>query len=128
MRYERPPKATESDVQAEFYRRCRNAGLEIHLEYRVSGCRFDAVIVRGDHIVAIIECKPRVERRQKQAIIREESQRTRYGSFGVPVIWVRGLEDVEAGYAEVRRIIAVRSGGGWKRREGQSDVVHVAGL
>jgi hypothetical protein len=115
MIFRKPDVPSEGQVQGEFYRRCRNANIEIHLEYFGDGhCRFDGVIVRGNAIVAIIECKRDVPDK-RPAGKREESQRQRYGSFGVPVVWVRGMRGIEAAFAEVRRIIAARSGGGWRR-------------
>lgn len=114
MKYRRPTMPTEGQIQAEFYRKCRNNGIEIHLEYYDQGCRFDGVVVRGESVVAIIECKRQPKNKPRKPSTHEDSQRRRYGSFGVPLVWVRGLDDIERAYAEVRAIIAARSGGGWR--------------
>lgn len=116
MKYHKPAYPAESEVQAEFYRRCRNQEIEIHLEYRGDArCRFDCVIVRGGDIVCIVECKKTPQGAIPTNKRADAEQAARYGGFGVPLVYVRGLGDIERAYAEVRRIIAARSGGGWKK-------------
>ena len=122
MRYARPKSRSDTnevEVQAEFYRRCRNAGIECHLQYRVKGARFDCIIVRGDTIVAVVEVKGGQRVKPSAAGTKTERneryQDARYRAFSVPVVWVRGFDGIERGFAEVQRIIKARAGGGWQQ-------------
>ena len=92
-------------VVGEFYRRAADAGIDLTLGYKATArngrrCRFSAVITRGDEIVAIVACK-----RSRNAARRMTARRHRYESFGVPVIWVRGMDRVPAAVDAAKRLL-----------------------
>jgi ubiquinone/menaquinone biosynthesis C-methylase UbiE len=87
-----PRKVSEANVQAEFYRVCKEAGITCFLEYLSSwngtpGCRFDCVIVQNGLIKAIIEVKSRKR-------VKEPKKMKKYRIFGVPVLLVEGYESI----------------------------------
>lgn len=95
---------TSTHVLAEFYRRAQDAGLEVWCghqarNYQGRKCRFSAVIVVAKQIVAIVACKS-----SPNAARRVTRQRSRYESFGLPVVWVRGLDAIPAALLEAKRI------------------------
>ena len=66
MNFIKPKRMPEAVIQAELYRRLRNKGVRICLEYtakckigRSGIVRLDAVIVKDDEVIASIECKSR---------------------------------------------------------------------
>lgn len=106
------PRVNDTTVQCEFYRRARNRGLDVYVEYashapsdadpdvfyrrkrsgRVASCRFDVVVVDANEVIAIIECK---------SIPVDPScgislQRKRYASYDVPFFVVTGLDEIDA--------------------------------
>lgn len=104
MIFKPPPSFTSTQVLAEFYRRARNAEIEIFLDYESRTntgrkCRFNAVVVKGDRILAIVACK-----RSPNAARGTTRQKTRYESFGVPVIWVRGMDRVQTAVEAAKRL------------------------
>lgn len=100
-----PAVFTSGHVLAEFYRRARNVNIEVFIDYEGrtkfgKKCRFNGVLVVGKEIVAIVVCK-----RSPNAARGPTRQRTRYESFGVPVIIVRGMDRIPAAVEEARKIV-----------------------
>lgn len=84
MKFIRPKRLPEANIQAEFYHRCRLLGLRLCLEYKYEHCRFDAVMLDNkDNIYAIIEFKSRIK-----PIIGDYNtkQIKKYQQYGIPII------------------------------------------
>lgn len=97
MKFIKPRKLAEANIQAELYHRCREMGISCYLEYRVKmgmrTCRFDVVIMdKFGEIKMIIEVKSYVRDREPN---RETKQIKRYSLFGVPVVLITKIEDIE---------------------------------
>lgn len=89
-----PRKISSANIQAEFYRRALANGWECYLEHRHQGCRFDAIIVKDGLVRFIIEAKkPRLRPRK---VPKKLKQIERYEEFGVPVLLVATMSDLEA--------------------------------
>ena len=51
-------KLPEANIQAEFYMQCKLNNINCMLEYKTSGCRFDAIVYNNNlKIVAAVEVK-----------------------------------------------------------------------
>ena len=84
MKFIRPKRLPEANIQAEFYHRCRLLGLRLCLEYKYEHSRFDAVMLDSDdNIYAIIEFKSRIK-----PIIGDYNtkQIKKYQQYGIPII------------------------------------------
>ena len=58
MKFVKPKKIPEANIQAEIYHFCRNNNIRVCLEYSYKHCRFDIVIINdNDDIVLYIETK-----------------------------------------------------------------------
>lgn len=84
MKFIKPKRIPEANIQAEFYHRCRGLGLRLCLEYKYEHCRFDAVMLDNeDNIYAIVEFKSRIK-----PIIGDYNtkQIKKYQQYGIPII------------------------------------------
>ena len=90
VKFIRPNRLHEANVQAEVYRQLRNNDIKCCLEYRIHcpkyNCivRADIVIIRDGLITAIIECKSRKSDKKPNYSGR---QYKKYKSIGIPVIY-----------------------------------------
>ncbi len=82
MRFILPPRLSEANIQAEFYRQCKDIGLDVYLEYKHEGSRFD-------EIKFIIEIK---SYKTQRAPKRNTKQIKRYESYKVPVLMITRME------------------------------------
>lgn len=96
----RYPSATT--VQCEVYRQLSNLGIQVEAEYKFNGCRFDLIVVKAGKIVAIIETKKTYV---KPGPPREGRQFKKYASFGIPLIYTIGLEQVANTIEEVKKLL-----------------------
>ncbi|MBA7682254.1 hypothetical protein ES703_90603 [subsurface metagenome] len=73
---------------------CRDANVNICLEYKHNDCRFDAVIYdKNNEILAIIEFKNRWGK-YANYVNTDTKQHKKYISYGIPVIYVLNFSDV----------------------------------
>ena len=91
LRWEAPKRLPEANILAEFYCQCKAAGLNCFLEHTYRGSRFDAVIIKDDFIVAIVEVKSYSNTRPPNT---ETKQFEKYRRFGVPLFWITRLSQV----------------------------------
>ncbi len=92
-----PGTVSEVNVQAEFYRQCKEAGLNIYLQYRYDGCIFDAIIYSDGEIKFIVEIKSsgpsRIPGNGKSRISATVARQIkRYASYDIPVLLIASLE------------------------------------
>lgn len=104
-----PKKLPESNIQAEFYLRCKQEGINCLLEYRVKGSRFDAIIYKGEEIICIIEVKNLSKSSLKRRLDgkRQYKQIERYKQYGIPVICIWDASFIEPAIAEVKELLHV---------------------
>lgn len=94
----------EANIQAEFYMRCKLAGIPILLEYKVKGARFDAVILDNDTITHIIEFKSMTPSgiARRLASPKKLKQIEKYERFGLPVILVVNLDGIDEAIVKIK--------------------------
>ncbi len=104
MRYKTPRRLPEANVQAHFYMRCQQEGIRCTLEYKIPGCRFDAVVHDDAQIFYIVEVKNPSERAYKKRIEKNKryEQEDRYGAHGVPLIVIRGFREIEPAITKIK--------------------------
>ena len=91
MKFIRPKRYAEANVQAEFYHRCRLLKLRLCLEYTCNNCRFDAVMIdNNDNIYAIVEFK----RSTKGYVSTKTKQLKKYSKYGVPILICINFEGI----------------------------------
>ena len=103
MKLDPNQRISSANVQAEFYHMCRNADINIRLEYRADHCRFDLVVYNDNYdILAIIEAK---NKSTKNAQINKSGrQYKKYNSFGVPVVYLMNFADLEKKFNFVKKL------------------------
>lgn len=85
MKYDRKQRKHEDNLKMELKKWANQSNLFLHLEYTHEDCRFDAVLIREDEVLAIIEVKNCTE---AQALCMENTpsdQLVKYQKFGLPV-------------------------------------------
>jgi hypothetical protein len=86
-------KVSESNIQAEFFCKCREVGLNCYLEYTYENCRFDAVLYDDEkNIYCIVEFKSyKTDKAEKL----NTKQLCRYKKYNLPIIVCTRLDDVK---------------------------------
>ncbi len=97
MKYIKPKKLAEANVQAELYRQLKNNDIDCVLEYAVHvpllncGMRIDVIIISKGEIIAAIECKSRGADR---TINRRGRQYRKYQTLGVPFFYCMNIDEI----------------------------------
>jgi len=88
-------RISESNIQAEFYKQCKDAGLSVYLEYKVSTSRFDAVVYNEvtNRILYIVEIKSYKDSKRIPNIYTK--QLTKYSKFNTPILLIGRKEKVK---------------------------------
>jgi len=90
MKFIKPNRLHESNIQAEAYRQLRNNNIKCCLEYRIYCPEFncniqaDIVIIKDSLILAIIECKSRKRNKTPNT---KGRQYLKYQSLNIPVVY-----------------------------------------
>jgi hypothetical protein len=103
---------SEFEVQAELYQALKNIGRDVRGEvkttYQAKGkgeraalCRFDLVVYEDKTAVHIFEVKRHATRHKNGVEATRQSQR--YRTYGLPVTYVYGLDDIPAALSAVSR-------------------------
>ena len=97
LKFIKPKRLPEANIQAEVYRQLRNKGIKCCLEYRFyiesmnSYIRADVIIIQNDNIVAIIECKSRKKEGNPN---KDGRQYQKYRALGIPFIYCMTFKEV----------------------------------
>ena len=86
MKYRRAERKHEDNIRAQLVKKCGKEGIHIVLEYGYENCRFDAVVIRNNEVLAIIEVKNWEDNKtasKKTAKIPVQFEK--YLKFGIPV-------------------------------------------
>jgi hypothetical protein len=94
MKLEIKGRISEANIQAEFYRRCKDNNLHCYLEYKHEKSRFDAVMYYREtlEIYAIIEVKSYAE---KKAPNLDTKQLKKYNQYNIPVYVIGRMEAID---------------------------------
>ena len=95
MKYDRTVKHHEDNLKMELGKWCSRSGIRLHFEYRHKNCRFDAVVVRNDEILAIIEIKKWTRAQAVHRTKKITPQFDKYSKFNVPVYVLWCFEEVK---------------------------------
>lgn len=96
-------RITEANIQAEFYYSCRMNGINCYLEYKINGCRFDAVIYNNEkEILAIVEIKSYITDREPK---RNTKQIEKYSLHAIPIFMISRLNQIESVISEIKKVI-----------------------
>ena len=101
MKFIKPDRIAEANIQAEFYHQCKLNGIECYLEYKHEHSRFDAVIIQNDEIEFIIEFK---SYKTDKAAKLNTKQLDKYRKYGVQIFVITRMETV---YLFVNQIQAI---------------------
>ena len=107
MKFIRPRRLPEANIQAELYRQLRNRDIKCCLEYRIyvksmdSFIRADVIIIKDSIIICIIECK---SRREGSKPNKNGRQYRSYASLGVPFMYCMTFKQVPKMVDEVIKI------------------------
>lgn len=94
-------KVPEANIQAEFYRLCRQNDVKILLEVKYQNCRFDAVVFNNDKPFAIVEIKNYGKKCTERGLKRTGRQWLKYSSYGIPVIEVLNSRQIVPKFNEL---------------------------
>lgn len=88
-------RISEANIQAEFYKQCKDSGLSVYLEYKLGKSRFDAVIYNEttNRILYIIEIKSYKDINRVPNI--HSKQLFKYSQYDVPIILIGRKEKVK---------------------------------
>jgi len=119
MKVDLTKKIPEANIQAEFYKQCKDAGINIILEYatkyydpsfygqksgRRKKCRFDCLIYDDDrNAICIVEIKSRLYGSSPKML--KTKQIKRYESFGIPVLLIANMNEVAVGVNKVKKLL-----------------------
>ena len=98
----RRKRIPEANIQAEFYRQCKNNGINVCLEYRFSGCRFDAVVYdQNKFIHFIVEVKSYTDPNKKPNW--NTKQIKKYKQFRTPVLLIVRMEGIKEAIEHIKK-------------------------
>ena len=103
MKFIRPRRMPEANIQAEIYRGLRNRGVKCCLEYkhRLNNNKFiraDIAVIKDDQIILFIECKSRKEGAEP---FKEGRQYNNYSNSGVDFIYCMNWLEIQNTIKEV---------------------------
>lgn len=102
--WEQPKRVAEANIVAELYHQCKIAGVKCYLAYKLGHCRFDAVIISHDRIIAIIEAKSwRRPHSIKEVVATKQYEK--YSRLGPLLLYVTSFEDVVRRVREIKELI-----------------------
>ena len=97
MKFIKPKKLPEANIQAELYRQLRNNNIKCCLEYRIRipefkrNIRADIVVIKDSRIIVIIEVKSRYG---DDEINKDSRQWKCYETLNVPIIYCMNFRQV----------------------------------
>ena len=98
MRFKKPNKIPEANVQAEIYRLLRNKNIKVCLEYRMEcesqgrHIRADIAVIHEGNIICLIECK---SRKGSKGVNKQTRQYKAYKSIGVDFIYCLNWHEIK---------------------------------
>ena len=84
-------KIPSAQIGAEFYHKCRQVDIDLHMEYRLDKSRFDCVMVKNGRIILIIEFKSKKIKNSKK-VKTSGSQYTKYSQYGIDILYVNHMD------------------------------------
>jgi hypothetical protein len=87
-------KANEAQIGAEFYYQCKLLKLGIYMEFIHENCRFDAVLVRNNKIILIVEFKNNSPDNEFW-INKQGRQFRKYSKYGVDILYITNYSQIK---------------------------------
>lgn len=95
-------KPSSANIQAEFYHRCRLAGINCILEHKYDDCRFDILCYdRANNVFAIIEAK---YAKDGYVINKFSRQWRKYNRYGIPLFYIANDNDINTVFNDIVRL------------------------
>lgn len=86
----------ESNVQAEFYRQCKDNNINVCLEYKYNNCRFDAIVYdRYNFVWFVIEVKNYKNPKLGRKRFKYTKQFKKYSSFHTELLLITCMDDIK---------------------------------
>jgi len=98
MKFKKPDRIAEANIQAEFYHQCKVRGIECYLEYKHEQSRFDAIITEEEYIRFIVEFKSYKTNKKGKTKTR---QLDKYRQYGLPVFLITRMEQIDRVIASI---------------------------
>ena len=92
MKFTKPNRIAEANIQAEFYHQCQLNGIECYLEYKHEHSRFDAVIIMNEEIRFIVEFKSyKTDKKGKT----NTKQLDKYRQYEIPLFLITRMNQID---------------------------------
>ena len=95
----------EANIQAEFYKLCRDAKIQVLLEITYKNCRFDAIVFRENKPFAIIEVKNYCLRRSRKGLNLNGRQMKKYKEFGLPIVGILNSKQIVPAFEKIVELL-----------------------
>ena len=104
MKFIKPSRIAEANIQAEIYHRLKLAHIDCYLEYKVKKIgRLDIIILLNDEIVCIIEVK---SYKIQKDFNYDSKQIARYRQLNIPILGCGNLKDIDTLIVKIKKLIA----------------------
>ena len=87
-------KLTEAQIGAEFYHQCKLLNIGVYMEHVHENCRFDAVLIKNNKIILIVEFKNRSLGKELW-INKEGRQFRKYSKYGVDIMYITNFSQIK---------------------------------
>jgi len=106
MKFIRPKKIPEANIQAEIYKNLRDLKIKCCLEYRFKTplgyhMRADVAVIKDGFVICFIECKSRKDNRN---IYKDGRQYKGYMSTGVETIYCMAWDEIKETIRKIKNI------------------------
>jgi hypothetical protein len=92
MKFNPNNRLPEANIQAEFYHQCKLNNIKCYLHYKIDHSVFDAIIIKDNTIIKIIEFKSYVTNRDGKI---NTKQLKKYSQYGIPIVLITRLWQIQ---------------------------------
>lgn len=89
-------KLPKANIQAEFYKQCKDNNINVCLEYKYNNCRFDAIVYdKYNFVWFIVEIKNYKHPKKGRITFKYTKQYKKYSSFHTELILITCMKEVK---------------------------------